>query len=281
MHQPTLEDIEVDLFVEAVRRRHGYDFSHYARASLKRRVLALPQALGRKSVSDLIPLVVHEAGMLSSILSQLSVPVTEMFRDPEVFLALRKDVLPLLQSYPRINIWQVGCATGEEAYSLAIMLAEEGLYHRTQIIATDINDIALAKAEEGILAADGLARYAANYAKAGGTRRLADYFKVQSNLARIDEELKKNIMFAHHNVVSEGVFCEAQLVICRNVLIYFDRVLQAQVLGRLRDSLARGGILCLGAKETLALPDAQRDFTVLDEPRRIYRRTARASKEHA
>ncbi len=279
MHHPSLEDIEVDLFVEAMRRRHGYDFSHYARASLKRRVLALPQALGCKTVSELIPLVVREAGMLSSILSQLSVPVTEMFRDPEVFLALRKNVVPLLQSYPRINIWQVGCATGEEAYSLAIMLAEEGLYHRTQIIATDINDIALAKAEEGIIAADSLTRYAMSYAKAGGTRKLADYFRVQSNLARIDGELKRNIMFAHHNVVSEGVFCEAQLVICRNVLIYFDRVLQEQVLGRLRDSLARGGFLCLGTKETLALPDARRDFTAVDESHRIYRRITSAGKE--
>lgn len=279
MHHPTLEDIEVDLFVEAMRRRHSYDFSHYARASLKRRVLALPQALGCKTVSELIPLVVREAGMLTSILSQLSVPVTEMFRDPEVFLALRKNVVPLLQSYPRINIWQVGCATGEEAYSLAIMLAEEGLYHRTQIIATDINDIALAKAEEGIIAADSLTRYAMSYAKAGGVRKLADYFRVQSNLARIDEELKKNIMFAHHNVVSEGVFCEAQLVICRNVLIYFDKVLQAQVLGRLRDSLARGGFLCLGTKETLALPDARQDFTAVDEAHRIYRRTTSAGKE--
>lgn len=281
MHQQNLEDIEIDLFIEAMRRRHGYDFSHYARASLKRRVLALPQALGCNTVSELIPLVVRDGGTLSKILSQLSVPVTEMFRDPEVFLALRKNVVPLLQSYPRVNIWQVGSATGEEAYSLAIMLAEEGLYHRTQIIATDINDIALAKAEEGIVAADSLARYARSYAKAGGTKSLAGYFRVQSNLARIDDELKKNIMFAHHNVVSEGVFCEAQLVICRNMLIYFDKILQAQVLGRLRDSLARGGFLCLGTKETLALPDAQRDFAAVDAPHRIYRRVAHISQERS
>lgn len=281
MHQPNLEDIEIDLFVEAMRRRHSYDFSHYARASLKRRVMALPLALGCRNVSELIPMLLREEGMLSTMLSQLSVPVTEMFRDPEVFLALRKKVVPLLQSYPRINIWQVGSATGEEAYSLAIMLAEEGLYHRTQIIATDINDIALAKAGEGIVAADSLARYAVNYAKAGGTRKLADYFRIQSNLARIDEELKSNIMFAHHNVVSEGIFCEAQLVMCRNVLIYFDKTLQAQVLARLRDSLARGGFLCLGTKETLAFPDARRDFTALDESHRIYRRTANSGEEHS
>jgi len=269
MPKTKLEETEVQLFVEMLRLRYGYDFSHYAKASLRRRVAGLCQSFGVAHIAALIPLVLHDEALLPRVLAGLSVPVTEMFRDPEVFLQLRREVVPLLQSYPRINIWQVGCATGEEAYSLAILLREEGIDHRTRIFSTDINDDALAKAEEGIFAAEKLKEYSRNYFKAGGTRSLADYYHAHYDLVKMDQSLKANILFTHHNLVSDGVFGEMQLILCRNVLIYFDRQLQGKVLGLFRDSLARGGFLCLGIKESLA-PGLDKAFRAVDERLKIY-----------
>ena len=273
MPKSKLEETEMRLFIEMLRLRYGYDFSHYARASLRRRISGLRQHFAVTHVADLIPLVLHDESLLPRVLAGLSVPVTEMFRDPEVFLNLRRDVVPLLKSFPRINIWQVGCATGEEAYSLAILLQEEGIYHRARIYSTDINDIALAQAEEGIFPADKLKEYSRNYFKAGGTRSLSDYYHAQYDLVKIDEALKANILFTHHNVVSDGVFGEMQLILCRNVLIYFDRQLQARVQGLFRDSLVRGGFLCLGIKETLAAA-VEKDFRASAEILKIYQRRA-------
>lgn len=273
MPKTKLEETEVQLFIEALRLRYGYDFSHYAKASLRRRVAGLCQNFGVTHIAELIPLVLHDEALLPRVLAGLSVPVTEMFRDPDVFLQLRREVVPLLKSHPRINIWQVGCATGEEAYSLAILLREEGLGHRTRIFSTDINDAALAKAEEGIFPADKLKEYSRNYFKAGGTRSLADYYLAHYDLVKMDESLKANILFTHHNVVSDGVFGEMQLILCRNVLIYFDRQLQGKVLELFRDSLARGGFLCLGIKESLA-PGLEKDFRAIDERLRIYQLVA-------
>lgn len=269
MPKTKLEETETHLFVEMLRLRYGYDFSHYAKASLRRRVAGLCQHFGVSHVAGLIPLVLHDESLLPRVLAGLSVPVTEMFRDPGVFLQLRREVVPLLKSHPRINIWQVGCATGEEAYSLAILLREEGIGHRSRIFSTDINDTALAKAEEGIFPAEKLKEYSRNYFKAGGTRSLADYYHAHYDLAKMDETLKSNILFTHHNVVSDGVFGEMQLILCRNVLIYFDRQLQGRVLGLFLSSLARGGFLCLGLKESLA-PGFEKAFRAIDERLRIY-----------
>lgn len=275
MPKTRLEETEVQLFADMLRLRYGYDFSHYAKASLRRRVAGLCQNFGVAHIAELIPLVLHDETLLPRVLAGLSVPVTEMFRDPEVFLQLRREVVPLLQSYPRINIWQVGCATGEEAYSLAILLREEGIDHRSRIFSTDINDAALAKAEEGIFPAEKLQEYSRNYFKAGGTRSLADYYHAHYDLAKMDESLKANILFTHHNVVSDGVFGEMQLILCRNVLIYFDRQLQGKVLGLFRDSLSRGGFLCLGIKESLA-PGFKNAFRAIDERLKIYQLIAGA-----
>jgi chemotaxis protein methyltransferase CheR len=270
MPKNRVEETEIQLFIEMLRLRYGYDFSHYARASLRRRIAGLRQNFGVARIAELIPLVLHDETLLPRVLAGLSVPVTEMFRDPEVFLQLRREVVPLLASYPRINIWQVGCATGEEAYSLAILLREEGMERRTRIFSTDINDAALAQAEEGIFPAEKLKEYTQNYFKAGGTRSLADYYHAHYDLVKMDESLKANILFTHHNVVSDGVFGEMQLILCRNVLIYFDRELQGKVLALLRDSLARGGFLCLGLKESL--PQAlEKEFRAVDERLKIYR----------
>jgi chemotaxis protein methyltransferase CheR len=246
-----LENIEVALFLDALFQRHGYDFRHYAKASIKRRVVALAAALDCDSIAALIPRILHESELLTTVLSQLSVPVTEMFRDPEVFKALRTQILPRLASYPRLQIWQAGCATGEEVYSLAILLEEEGLLERTQIYATDINDLALRQAEEGIFPVSRLKEYERNYAKTGGRGRLSDYYVANAGFFRMDERLRKRIVFAHHNLESDGVFCEVQLILCRNVLIYFDAPLQSKVLNLFHHSLGRNGFLCLGTRESL------------------------------
>ncbi len=272
MKTADVEAIEVDLFIDALRRRHGYDFGDYARASLKRRIAGIAAELGCARISDAIPLILHDEDILPRILGMLSVPVSEMFRDPQMFLSLRTHVVPLLQSYDQINVWQAGCAYGEEVYSLAILLEEEGLYDRVQIYATDINDQALARAEEGVYPLRGMRSFADNYLKSGGRRSLTEYVHARYGFAAIDDRLKRNISFAHHNLTADGVFCEVNLLLCRNVLIYFNRVLQNRVLHLFHDSLARGGVLCLGRKETLAFSDLAGRYQPLDAAQRIYRK---------
>lgn len=259
MDEAKIQDIEISLFLEALLQRHGYDFCNYAKASLKRRILGLAADQGQ-SVAELIPLLLRDEDFLAEVIAYLSVPVTEMFRDPQVFKALRETVLPLLQTYPRINVWQAGCATGEEVYSLAIMLAEEGLLERTQIYATDINDGVLHKAEDGIFSMRNLAEYERNYKNADGKARLSDYYVANEEFFRIHEHLRKKIVFAHHNLVSDGVFCEFQLILCRNVLIYFNNALQKRVLELFHKSLVRNGFLCLGTRESLRSVEDQQLF---------------------
>lgn len=265
-------DIEFRLFLKAMYLRHGYDFRHYARASLKRRVLALMQAAGCDEISQMLPRLLREDDFLKFALSNLSVPVTEMFRDPPVFLALRREVLPLLASYSHINIWQAGCATGEESVALAIMLKEEGLLHKSQIYATDINDVALEKAEEGIYPAAAIELGARNYAQSGGTGVFADYFVSSHGFSKVCSEIREKISYAHHDLVGDGVFCEVSLVVCRNVLIYFDHELQKRVMSRFIDSLARGGFLCLGTRESLHSADAAEHFKAVDAECRIFKK---------
>jgi chemotaxis protein methyltransferase CheR len=259
MADAAFQDLEVTLFLEALFLRHGYDFRNYAKASSKRRVMSLAATHGG-AVVELIPRLFRDEHFLSEVLAHLSVPVTEMFRDPPVFKALRETVFPHLNSYPRINIWQAGCATGEEVYSLAIALEEEGLLERTQIYATDINDLALHKAEEGIFAVRTLPEFERNHRSAGGKAKLSDFFVTNGEFFRIDERLRRKIVFAHHNLVSDGVFCEVQLILCRNVLIYFNNDLQRQVLGLFYKSLTRGGFLCLGTRESLRTIEPQNMF---------------------
>ena len=272
MKDVEINDIAIDLFVEALYRRYGYDFRNYARASLKRRVKELALALGFNHVSELISPLLHDPAFVDQVVPKLSVPVTEMFRDPAVFLAMRRQVLPVLASYPRINIWQAGCATGEEVYSLAIMLKEEGLYDRARIYATDINDVALARAEEGIFALRHLKDFSANYLKAGGRQSLSDYYHAAYEHASMDRSLKENMVFARHNLASDGVFCEVNMIVCRNVLIYFDRLLQNRVLRLFRDSLIRQGFLCLGTRESLRFSEIGDDFAAVDEDQKLYRK---------
>jgi chemotaxis protein methyltransferase CheR len=210
--------------------------------------------------------------LLPDILARLSVPVTEMFRDPAVFKRLREQVLPVLASWPRLNVWQAGCASGEEVYSLAILLDEAGLLERSQIYATDINDLALKKAEDGIFPLADFAETERRHRLSGGTRPFSDYCLSAHGFFRIDQRLREHIAFAHHNLVSDGVFCEVQLVLCRNVLIYFNHELQERVLRLFHSSLVRGGFLCLGTRERVRHAEAGKDYTIADLEHRIFRR---------
>jgi len=273
----SLEDIEIDLFVRALKLRHGYDFTQYAPASLKRRVLQLMHAQQTGTVSDLTTRVLHDDQFLTLVLEGLSVPVSEMFRDPDVFSALREQVFPVLASYPQINIWQAGCAHGQEVYSLAILLEEAGLYERTQIYATDFNEAALRHAQEGIYPAREAQLWSRNYLAAGGSHTLADYYSARYELIKLDQRLRRNVIFANHNLVTDEVFCEAHLVLCRNVLIYFSDPLQDRTLALFRDSLVRGGFLCLGTRESLDFAPSAADFVPVDAARRIYRLDTRAA----
>jgi chemotaxis protein methyltransferase CheR len=267
-----VEQIELALFVQALRERYGYDFAQYAPASLARRVRQLVHDHHTGTVSALTGRVLHEPAFLPKVLQGLSVPVSEMFRDPPVFRALRDRVLPLLASYSRINIWQAGCAYGQEVYSLAILLEEAGLYDRCQIYATDFNDQALEQAREGIYSASEAQQWSRNYQAAGGIHSLSDYSSARYQFIKLDARLRRNISFANHNLVADEVFCEAHLVLCRNVLIYFSNALQNRTLALFRDSLVRGGFLCLGMRENLDFAPVAKDFTVLDPALRLYRR---------
>jgi chemotaxis protein methyltransferase CheR len=280
MDAPELENIEVDLFVQALQRRHGYDFSEYAPASLKRRVQLLTEQLECKTISGLIERVMHEPPLLPRLLEGLTVPASDMFRDPTLFRALRETVLPMLASYPQINIWQAGCAHGQEVYSLAILLEEAGLYERSQIFATDLSERALQQAQEGIYPAREAQQWSRNYQASGGNRSLTDYYSARYNLIKLDQRLRRHVTFARHNLVADGVFCEAHLILCRNVLIYFSNPLQSRVLSLFSGSLVRGGFLCLGLRESLDYASSAHDFAAFDELQRIYRLTNPSERQH-
>lgn len=269
-----LEQIELDLFVQALMRRHGHDFSQYAPASLTRRVRQLVQTYRCASISALTARLLHEPDFVAQVIQGLSVPVSEMFRDPQVFRTLREQVLPVLASYPQITIWQAGCAHGQEVYSLAILLEEAGLSERSHIFATDFNPDALQRAQEGIYPAKDAQLWSRNYLEAGGNLSLASYYSARYDFIKLHERLRRRITFANHNLVADEMFCEAHLVLCRNVLIYFSNPLQNRALTLFRDSLVRGGYLCLGLRETLDFAPVAADFTALDARLRLYRRNS-------
>lgn len=245
------EDIELDLFVEAMFKKYGYDFRNYSKAHMKRRVLHRMGKDNVESISILQHKVLHDAEYFFSILSDFSINVTEMFRDPEVFKYMRKEVVPLLKSYPKLKIWHAGCSSGQEVYSMAIMLKEEGLLERSTIYATDFNDDILAKAKEGIYPIELIKEYTKNYIEAGGINDFADYYTAKYDSVILNQEIKKKIVFANHNLVTDSDFGSMHMIICRNVLIYFDRELQNKVIHMFTRSLENNGILALGSKETI------------------------------
>lgn len=272
MDEIELEKIEIDLLIDAVFKRYGHDFRHYARASISRRIRQFFAKSGCGSIAEMIPKVLHDEGFFESLIRDFSITVTEMFRDPFVYGAIRQKVVPLLKSYPFLRVWHAGCATGEEVYSLAIILKEEGIYERSIIFATDFNDIALEKAKTGIYDLERVKLFTQNYQEAGGLQSFSDYYHAHYGSVAVQQDLKKNITFANHNLVTDGVFGEMNFILCRNVLIYFDKELQDRVLGLFKDSLAHGGYLCLGSKESLLFAGAQDHFRIIDEKARIYQK---------
>ncbi len=267
-----IEKIEVDLLLESIFRRYGYDFRSYARASIDRRIRQFLSSKRIQVISELIPRLLHEEETFSELVQYFSIPVTEMFRDPFVYWAIRDKVVSLLKTYPFVRIWHAGCASGEEVYSLAIVLAEEGLYNRATVFATDFNDYALERAREGIYTADRVKEFTRNYQEAGGTGSFSEYYHARYDSAVMNAALKKRLTFASHNLVTDHVFSEMHLVFCRNVLIYFNRELQNRALRLFTDSLIRGGFLCLGTKEDLQFSEVADEYEVVDHKARIYRK---------
>lgn len=270
MDKEEIENIETDLLVEAIYRRYGHDFRGYSKNHIRRRIKQLLSRRKEGHISGLIPKILHDEAQFECLLREFSVTVTQMFRDPFVFRLLRQAVIPFLRTFPFIRIWVAGCATGEEAYSLAVLLKEEGLYDRATVFATDLNDAALEKAKEGVFPLEVFRSYNQNYLQAGGKCSFSEYYHARYDSAAIAPCLKKNLVFANHNLVTDWVFSEMHMIFCRNVLIYFNQKLQNQVLGLFTESLARGGFLCLGTSEDILFSDVRHLYRSVDDSARIY-----------
>jgi chemotaxis protein methyltransferase CheR len=271
-HTPKDADIELRLLLDAIYLKYHYDFRGYATASIKRRLNVAMDRFGCRSLSQLQDKVLHQPDIFLAMLDYLTVQVSEMFRDPPYFRALRDKAVPLLRTYPSLKVWVAGCSTGEEVYSVAIMLHEEGLLGRALIYATDINGQALEQAEAGIYAADRIPSFTRNYQQAGGHGSLSDYYTAAYGRAVFDKQLRKHVVFSDHSLATDSVFAEVELVSCRNVLIYFDRELQNRALGLFTEALCRQGFLGIGAKESLRFSNQADHFSEFDPVSRIYRK---------
>lgn len=258
--------------LEAINRKYGYDFRHYSEAHVRRRITNHLSASGYKSISEMQDTVISNSEAADSLLRNLSITVTEMFRDPDFYKALREKVIPILKTYSFIKIWHAGCSTGEEAYSMAVLLQEEGLYSRCTIYATDFNQHALNRAKEGIFSNELIKTYTNNYLRAGGRESFSNYYTSKYDCVIMDQSLKKNIVWANHNLVTDHVFAEVHMILCRNVLIYFDRSLQDRVQTIFFNSLINGGVLCLGMKESLHFSKFHEKYTQLDREQKIFKK---------
>jgi len=267
-----ISDIEVRLLLETIFEKYSYDFRGYAMTSVKRRLKTAITHFGAKTISALQERVLHEPSLFSALLEFLTVSTSEMFRDPHFFLCLRKEVVPILATYPLLKVWIAGCSTGEEVYSYAILLKEVGLLKQTMIYATDINPASLKKAENGIFPLEKIKEFTRNYQNAGGSKSFADYFATDSNAAIFDRSLRENVVFADHSLATDNVFSEMQLISCRNVMIYFEKELQNRALGLFYESLSNRGFLGIGAKETLRFSDYDSRFEAVSKEEKIYRR---------
>ena len=265
-------DIELQLLVEAIYLKYHYDFRAYARASLKRRLGTAMTRFGCETLSQLQDRILHDPAAFPRLLEYLTVQVSDMFRDPSYFLSLRRVVLPLLRTYPSLKIWVAGCSAGEEVYSLAILLREEGLLARTILYATDINAAALQQAEAGVYSLDRVAGFTENHRRSGARSSLSDYYTAAYGNAVFDKSLKKHIVFSDHSLATDSVFAEVQLVSCRNVMIYFDRELQDRALGLFRDALCRRGFLGIGPRESVRFSSHADAFDELVREDRIYQK---------
>jgi len=268
------EKIEFDLLLQAIYQKYGYDFRDYAKASIRRRLRYRLSQSNLKTISEMQHELLNDKKFFDRLLLDLTINVTEMFRDPSFFKVLREIVISELKKQPFIKVWHAGCSSGEEIYSTAILLKENGMYESSLIYATDTNELVLDKAKSGIFPIEKMKDFTVNYRKAGGLASFADYYTARYDNAIMDNSLKKNIVFSNHNLVTDSVFGEMDLIMCRNVLIYFNRELQDRVFRLFRDSLRPGGFLCLGSKETVRFSSLSEDFENVIENEKIYRRIA-------
>ncbi len=267
-----LERIEIELLLEGIFRQYGFDFRAYAYSSIRRRIWKRITAERLENVSALQERVLHDPRMMERLLLDLSVNVTAMFRDPGFYAAFREEVIPLLRTYPFIRIWHAGCSTGEEVYSMAILLQEEGLYDRSRLYATDINEVVLQQAKAGIFPLERMQEYTENYIRAGGKRSFSEYYTAKYDGALFTPSLRQNVVFSQHNLVTDRSFSEFNVVLCRNVLIYFDKTLQKRVHGLFYESLVNFGILCLGSKESLKFSEYEECYEQISKMEKIYRK---------
>jgi chemotaxis protein methyltransferase CheR len=267
-----LERLEIELLLEAVHRRYGFDFRQYAPASLKRRLWRRIRAESLENVSGLQERVLHDPAVMERLLLDLSINVTAMFRDPTFYLAFREKVVPALRTYPFARIWVAGCSTGEEVYSLAILLEEEELRDRARIYATDINEAVLERARAGVFPLDKMQEYTRNYIRAGGKRAFSEYYVAAYDGAQFQRSLADTVVFAQHNLVSDRSFNEFHVIVCRNVMIYFDRPLQDRVHELFYESLATFGTLALGHKESIRFSRHEACYEELDPLEKLYRK---------
>jgi len=271
-HNAANVEIELRLLMEAIYLKYSYDFRDYAISSQKRRVLHALRQLNCPTISALQEKVLHDPSMFSQLLQYLTIPVSQMFRDPTYFLALRQEVVPFLKTYPSLKIWIAGCSTGEEVYSMAIMLKEEELLDRTIIYATDINQQSLDKARKGVFSLEHLKTYTSNYQKAGGKKAFSDYYTAAYDAVLFDRSLIENVTFADHSLATDSVFAETHLVCCRNVLIYFNKPLQDRAFGLFHESLCHRGFLGLGSKESIDFSDYAGSFEPFVKKERLFRK---------
>lgn len=272
MNQSQIQNIEIELLLEAIYLRYGYDFRSYARASIGRRTRQFMSHAGFDRVSDMISPVLHDEDLFSQLVQSYSISVTDMFRDPFVYRVVREEIAPVLRTWHHLKVWHAGCATGEEVYSIAILFQEEGLYDRTTIYATDFNDSSLQKAKTGIYSPETIQEATRKYQMSGGRRSFSAYYHSMYDAVQMDTKLRDRITWANHNLVTDGVFGEMHLVFCRNVLIYFNRELQNRVLRIFTDSLVPGGFLCLGTKEDLQFTAVASEYEVVSNQARIFKK---------
>ncbi len=266
------ERLEIKLLLEAIYLKYGYDFRNYACAHTKRRLEHRLNVDSMENYSAMQHRLIHDEAFFNTLLLDLSINVTEMFRDPWVYSKVRELVVPHLKTYPFIKIWHAGCSAGQEVYSMGILLEEEGIKERSQIYATDFNELILQKAKQGIYPMDVIREYTANYQKSGGKQSFSDYYTADYDNVVIKQSLKDKVLFSSHNLVTDGVFGEMNLIFCRNVLIYFDRELQNRVFNLFYESLCPGGFLCLGSKESLRFSSVADKFEVVSGREKIYRK---------
>jgi len=266
-----LQDIELKLLLEAIFQAHGFDFRDYALSSLRRRILSFMHEEGYPTAASLQHKVIHDPTVMKKLLMALSVNVTSMFRDPEFYLAFREQIIPFLRTYPFVRIWSAGCCTGEEVYSLAILLQEEGLLDRCRIYATDLNNEVIARAREGVFPLNDMKQNSKNYFESGGKVAFSNYYVACYDFVKFDTSLMRNVVFAQHNLATDSSFNEFNVIFCRNVLIYFNRELQKRVHTILHESLGNFGFLCLGSREMINFTPYENDYRSLNE-QKIYQR---------